>query len=59
MQKLARTKPATARPAPIMKPTNFPATMKFTCILLKNMVNPEEETEPNWHKELETDVKDK
>ncbi|KAG8987434.1 hypothetical protein FRB90_003347 [Tulasnella sp. 427] len=58
MQKLARTEPAAARPAPIMKPTNIPATMKSRCILLKNMFNPEEETEPDWHKELQTDVKD-
>ncbi|KAG9041356.1 hypothetical protein FS837_012375 [Tulasnella sp. UAMH 9824] len=58
MQKLARTEPPAARPAPIMRPTNIPTTMKSRCILLKNMFDPEEETEPDWHKELQADVKD-
>ena len=53
---------------------NIPSTMKSKCILLKNMFDPAEcvpspprlllltflrrETEPNWHKELEADVKE-
>ncbi|KAI8904760.1 hypothetical protein EDD86DRAFT_194402, partial [Gorgonomyces haynaldii] len=28
------------------------------CVLLKNMFDPEEETEPDWQKEVEEDVKD-
>ncbi|KAG8928440.1 hypothetical protein FRC02_006899 [Tulasnella sp. 418] len=57
MQKLARTEVAAPRPAPIMRP-NIPTSMTSRCLLLKNMFDPEEETDPDWDKELATDVKD-
>jgi len=58
MQKLARTETPASRPAPIMRPTNIPETMKSKNVLLRNMFNPEEETERDWHTELEADVKE-
>ncbi|EKM61086.1 uncharacterized protein PHACADRAFT_247456 [Phanerochaete carnosa HHB-10118-sp] len=56
MQKLARTDQPAARPQPIMKP-NIPQSMQSKSVLLKNMFNPEEETERDWDKELADDVK--
>jgi len=55
MQKLARmdsepTLPEVARP-------NIPQAMTTKCVLLKNMFNPEEETDSNWDKELADEVK--
>ncbi|KAH7883549.1 hypothetical protein F5I97DRAFT_1813832 [Phlebopus sp. FC_14] len=55
MQKLARIEPA-PKPAPVTK-LNIPQAMQSRSILLKNMFNPEEETEREWDKELADDVK--
>ncbi|CAG8650272.1 15016_t:CDS:10 [Dentiscutata erythropus] len=61
MQKLARdtdliapaTTPALSEvPRPVQ-----PRVNPTRCVLLKNMFNPEEETESNWAEELEEDVK--
>jgi len=54
MQKLARIEPATTS-EPISRP-NIQA-MESRCVLLKNMFNPEEETERDWDKDLADDVK--
>ncbi|KAI9509074.1 hypothetical protein F5148DRAFT_978870 [Russula earlei] len=54
MQKLARIEPA-SKLEPIVRP-NIQA-MESRCILLKNMFNPEEETDADWDKELGDDVK--
>ncbi|KAG5647954.1 hypothetical protein DXG03_006988 [Asterophora parasitica] len=56
MQKLARTEPALARPEPVARPTITPA-MQSRSVLLKNMFDPEEETERDWDKDLADDVK--
>ncbi|KII93760.1 hypothetical protein PLICRDRAFT_171473 [Plicaturopsis crispa FD-325 SS-3] len=56
MQKLARIEPAPSAPQPIMKPTITQA-MQSKSVLLKNMFDPEEETERDWDKELAEDVK--
>ncbi|GBE77987.1 RNA-binding protein [Sparassis crispa] len=56
MQKLARIDQAPTRPEPIMKP-NIPQAMQSRSVLLKNMFDPEEETERDWDKELAEDVK--
>ncbi|KAG8882838.1 hypothetical protein FRB97_007662 [Tulasnella sp. 331] len=58
MQKLARTEAPASRTVPIMRPTNLPETQKSKNLLLKNMFDPEEETERDWHTELEADVKE-
>jgi RNA-binding protein 39 len=55
MQKLARIEP-TPKPLPITKP-NIPQAMQSRSVLLKNMFNPEEETERDWDKDLADDVK--
>ncbi|KAH6597382.1 hypothetical protein BASA50_004522 [Batrachochytrium salamandrivorans] len=62
MAKLSRTEPT---PAPIVAPVVVPArrsivvpTMETRCVLLKNMFNPESETEPNWVEEIADDVKE-
>ncbi|KAJ7103563.1 hypothetical protein B0H15DRAFT_919300 [Mycena belliarum] len=55
MQKLARIEPA-HQPEPISRP-NIPQSMQSRSVLLKNMFNPEEETEPDWDKDLADDVK--
>lgn len=54
MQKLARIEPA-SRLEPVVRP-NIQA-MESRCVLLKNMFNPEEETDADWDKELAEDVK--
>lgn len=59
MQKLARepvpsaSTPSTAPRAAVAVPPVAPTQ----CVLLKNMFDPEEETEPNWDKDIEDDVK--
>ncbi|KAK7064256.1 hypothetical protein R3P38DRAFT_2823346 [Favolaschia claudopus] len=55
MQKLARIEPAQTI-EPISRP-NIPQTMQSRSVLLKNMFNPEEETEPDWDTDLADDVK--
>jgi len=55
MQKLARTEQPAA-PAEIIKP-HIPSSLQSRSVLLKNMFDPEEETEANWDKELAEDVK--
>jgi RNA-binding protein 39 len=56
MQKLARIEPAPSLPEPISRP-NIPQAMQSRSVLLKNMFDPEEETERDWDKELADDVK--
>ncbi|KAG1862248.1 hypothetical protein F4604DRAFT_1882375 [Suillus subluteus] len=55
MQKLARIEPA-PKPQLVNKP-NIPQAMQSRSVLLKNMFDPEEETERDWDKELGDDVK--
>ncbi|KAF5374767.1 hypothetical protein D9758_000315 [Tetrapyrgos nigripes] len=54
MQKLARTESQPSLPEPI-KP-NIPQAMQSRSVLLKNMFDPEEETEKDWDKDLAMDV---
>ncbi|KZT30541.1 splicing factor, CC1-like protein [Neolentinus lepideus HHB14362 ss-1] len=56
MQKLARIEPSPVRQEPVARP-NIPQTMQSKSVLLKNMFNPEEETERDWDKDLADDVK--
>ncbi|KAF7792635.1 hypothetical protein EIP86_003732 [Pleurotus ostreatoroseus] len=56
MQKLARTDQPPVRPAPVNKP-NIPSAMQSKSVLLKNMFDPEEESERDWDKDLAEDVK--
>ncbi|KAK2461942.1 hypothetical protein APHAL10511_006405 [Amanita phalloides] len=56
MQKLARIEPSTRQETISTKP-NIPQAMQSRSVLLKNMFDPEEETEANWEKELAEDVK--
>jgi len=56
MQKLARTEPAFSLPEPAPRP-NIPQAMQSRSVLLKNMFDPEEETERDWDKDLAEDVK--
>ncbi|PPQ62839.1 hypothetical protein CVT24_000533 [Panaeolus cyanescens] len=56
MQKLARTQTAPTLPEPVARP-NIPVSMQSRSVLLKNMFNPEEETERDWDKDLGDDVK--
>ncbi|KAF9496166.1 splicing factor, CC1-like protein [Pleurotus eryngii] len=55
MQKLARIEPAPVTPTD-SKP-NIPQAMQSKSVLLKNMFDPEEETERDWDKDLAEDVK--
>jgi RNA-binding protein 39 len=55
MQKLARIDPA-PKLLPASKP-NVHQAMQSRSVLLKNMFNPEEETERDWDKDLADDVK--
>ncbi|KAJ7597004.1 hypothetical protein C8J56DRAFT_304101 [Mycena floridula] len=55
MQKLARTEAPLLLPQTV-KP-NIPQSMQSRSVLLKNMFNPEEETERDWDKDLADDVK--
>ncbi|KAI0348589.1 splicing factor, CC1-like protein [Trametopsis cervina] len=54
MQKLARTEQPQIHQETIMRP-NIPSAMQSKSVLLKNMFDPEEETEPDWDKELADD----
>ncbi|CAA7265833.1 unnamed protein product [Cyclocybe aegerita] len=56
MQKLARTEPARSLPEPASRPS-IPQSMQSRSVLLKNMFDPEEETERDWDKDLADDVK--
>ncbi|KAJ3488267.1 hypothetical protein NLI96_g2998 [Meripilus lineatus] len=56
MQKLARTEQAPVRPQPVAKP-NIPQSLQSRSVVLKNMFNPEDETEYDWDKDLADDVK--
>ncbi|KAF8905548.1 hypothetical protein CPB84DRAFT_1814171 [Gymnopilus junonius] len=56
MQKLARTESAPALPEPAPR-VNIPQTMTSRSVLLKNMFDPEKETERDWDKDLAEDVK--
>ncbi|OSD03128.1 splicing factor CC1-like protein [Trametes coccinea BRFM310] len=56
MQKLARVDSAPPKLEPVYRP-NIPQTMQSRSVLLKNMFNPEEETERDWDKDLADDVK--
>ncbi|KAB5591515.1 RNA-binding protein [Ceratobasidium theobromae] len=57
MQKLARTdQPPSRSPSMLMK-SNIPQTLSSRCILLRNMFDPEEETERDWDKDLADDVR--
>lgn len=56
MHKLARTEQPTNVPVTDMFRPNIP-TATSRSVLLKNMFNPEEETEPGWDVELRDDVK--
>ncbi|KAH7345434.1 hypothetical protein B0J17DRAFT_713020 [Rhizoctonia solani] len=56
MQKLARTDQPIKSSSPLTK-ANIPQTLSSRCILLRNMFDPEEETERDWDKELADDVR--
>ncbi|KAH9486968.1 RNA-binding protein rsd1 [Psilocybe cubensis] len=56
MQKLARTESAPSLPEPAPR-VNIPQSMQSRSVLLKNMFDPEEETERDWDKDLAEDVK--
>ncbi|KAI0788461.1 hypothetical protein C8Q75DRAFT_719982 [Abortiporus biennis] len=56
MQKLARIDQPAPQPVAIAKP-NIPVSMQSKSVLLKNMFNPEEETEKDWDKDLADDVR--
>jgi len=64
MQKLAARQSDTSTQAPVYKPApappkvNVPVAAATRTIMLNNMFNPAEETEPNWVQELEADIKD-
>ncbi|KAF9015130.1 hypothetical protein BDQ17DRAFT_1418245 [Cyathus striatus] len=56
MQKLARIDQPAPSPEPVSRPS-IPQTMQSRSVLLKNMFDPEEETERDWDKDLADDVK--
>ncbi|KAI3621864.1 rna-binding protein 39-like isoform 1 [Moniliophthora roreri] len=56
MQKLARIEPPPSLPDPV-KPNIPTQAMQSRSVLLKNMFDPEEETERDWDKDLADDVK--
>lgn len=56
MQKLARTEQPTLKLPEIKKPV-ITQTMQTRCLLMTNMFDPAEETEPDWEKALADDVK--
>ncbi|KAI8809966.1 hypothetical protein BJ742DRAFT_803088 [Cladochytrium replicatum] len=59
MAKLAREEPrGGSRPLPPPPRPAVPIIMPTRCVLLKNMFDPAEETEPNWSREIEEDVRD-
>ncbi|KAI7542692.1 hypothetical protein KC316_g15271 [Hortaea werneckii] len=61
MRKLARTDEPEQKIAPKTaekkKPVQVDQPPASRCVLLKNMYNQAEETEPNWQRELEEDVR--
>ncbi|KAI8922799.1 hypothetical protein BC831DRAFT_437458 [Entophlyctis helioformis] len=57
MAKLARRDQPAQPVAPVAPKVVLPA-METRCVLLKNMFDPSEETEPGWAKEIEEDVRD-
>ncbi|TPX37046.1 hypothetical protein SmJEL517_g00846 [Synchytrium microbalum] len=60
MAKLARDDTILGSPAPVAAPVIPKITVPVIatrCVLLKNMFDPNEESEPNWDKEIEEDVK--
>lgn len=61
MEKLARidqqSSPTAAVPTEQQRPSSIPQASS-RCVLLKNMFNPEEETERGWDKELAEDIKE-
>ncbi|KAI8995686.1 splicing factor CC1-like protein [Trametes punicea] len=56
MQKLARIDSAPPKLEPVQRP-NIPQIMQSRSVLLKNMFDPEQETERDWDKDLADDVK--
>ncbi|CAE6478125.1 unnamed protein product [Rhizoctonia solani] len=56
MQKLARTEQPAKSSSMLMK-SNIPQTLSSRCVLLRNMFDPEEETERDWDKDLADDVR--
>ncbi|KAF9457065.1 hypothetical protein BDZ94DRAFT_1285464 [Collybia nuda] len=56
MQKLARIDPIQNQPEPTSRPA-ISQVMQSRSVLLKNMFDPEEETERDWDKDLAEDVK--
>ncbi|KAI5121257.1 hypothetical protein M0805_002302 [Coniferiporia weirii] len=56
MQKLARIEPTPVVMQPISRPT-IAQTMTSKSVLLRNMFDPEEESESDWDKDLGEDVK--
>ncbi|CAO3663947.1 unnamed protein product [Umbelopsis vinacea] len=64
MQKLAARQSESSAQAPVYKPApappkvTMPTAAATRTIMLNNMFNPTEETEPNWVQELEADIKD-
>ncbi|KAI7621256.1 splicing factor, CC1-like protein [Hortaea werneckii] len=61
MRKLARTDEPEQKIAPKTaekkKPVQVDQTPASRCVILKNMYNQAEETDPNWQRELEEDVR--
>ncbi|GAB1525925.1 RNA recognition motif protein [Rhizoctonia solani] len=56
MQKLARTEQPSKNNTMLMK-SNIPQTLSSRCVLLRNMFDPDEETERDWDKDLADDVR--
>lgn len=56
MQKLARTESSSTREETIVRP-HIPQTMTSRSLVLKNMFDPEKETEHDWDKDLADEVK--
>ncbi|KAI0094851.1 hypothetical protein BDY19DRAFT_46907 [Irpex rosettiformis] len=56
MQKLARIDQPAARQEAVARP-NIPVAMQSKSVVLKNMFDPEQETDPDWDKELAEDCK--
>ncbi|KIJ45270.1 hypothetical protein M422DRAFT_251452 [Sphaerobolus stellatus SS14] len=57
MQKLARVDHRDSKTPEPVRPSNIPQQQVSRCVLLRNMFNPDEETEKDWDKELAEDVK--
>jgi RNA-binding protein 39 len=50
--------PVSAPVLPSLPPLSSSQLLPSPCILIQGMFNPAEETDPNWHVELEEDVRD-